>query len=119
MRAVRVIATGTYATRELADEAFRLRNEANRAKQQEEGCLQYELFRSGDDPCKLVLIELWASKALYDRYWTTQCEREGLPSPERLRQARIEFYEHAEYTVIDGVWQPVDESDRMTTIRWA
>jgi quinol monooxygenase YgiN len=39
----------------------------------EEGCEQYELFQSVDDPNRMVLLERWASQALLDRH--TQGER--------------------------------------------
>lgn len=35
---------------------------------QEEGCEQYELFRSLDEPEKVVLLERWASEALLDKH---------------------------------------------------
>jgi quinol monooxygenase YgiN len=34
--------------------------------QQEEGCEQYELFQSLDDPDKMVMLERWASQELLD-----------------------------------------------------
>lgn len=34
--------------------------------QQQEGCEQYELFQSLDEPEKLVLLERWASQDLLD-----------------------------------------------------
>lgn len=40
---------------------------------QEQGCEQYELFRSVDDPERVVLLERWASQALLDRH--TEAER--------------------------------------------
>jgi quinol monooxygenase YgiN len=36
--------------------------------QQEEGCEQYELFQSLDDPDKLVMLERWSSQELLDRH---------------------------------------------------
>ena len=36
--------------------------------QQEEGCEQYELFQSLDDPEKVVLLERWASQELLDKH---------------------------------------------------
>lgn len=39
----------------------------------EEGCEQYELLQSVDDPNRMVLLERWASQALLDRH--TQAER--------------------------------------------
>ena len=34
----------------------------------EEGCEQYELFQSLDEPEKVVLLERWVSQALLDRH---------------------------------------------------
>jgi quinol monooxygenase YgiN len=34
----------------------------------EEGCEQYELFQSLDDPDKLVILERWTSQELLDRH---------------------------------------------------
>jgi quinol monooxygenase YgiN len=36
--------------------------------QQQEGCKQYELFQSLDDPEKVVLLERWASQKLLDKH---------------------------------------------------
>jgi quinol monooxygenase YgiN len=41
--------------------------------QQEEGCEQYELFQSLDQPEKVVLLERWASQELLDKHM--QAER--------------------------------------------
>jgi quinol monooxygenase YgiN len=41
--------------------------------QREEGCEQYELFQSLDEPNKVVLLERWASQELLDKHM--QAER--------------------------------------------
>jgi quinol monooxygenase YgiN len=43
--------------------------------QQEEGCEQYELFQSLDDPCKVVLLERWASEELLDKHMEAERTR--------------------------------------------
>jgi quinol monooxygenase YgiN len=43
--------------------------------QQEEGCEQYELFQSLDDPDKVVLLERWASQTLLDRHMEAERTR--------------------------------------------
>jgi quinol monooxygenase YgiN len=43
--------------------------------QQEEGCEQYELFQSLDDPDRVVLLERWASQALLDRHMEAERTR--------------------------------------------
>jgi len=47
--------------------------------QREEGCEQYELFQSLNDPDKVVLLERWASQELLDRHMAA--ERTRNPSP--------------------------------------
>ncbi|MDR0359985.1 MAG: antibiotic biosynthesis monooxygenase [bacterium] len=47
--------------------------------QQEEGCDQYELFQSLDDPDRVVLLERWSSQDLLDRH--LEAERNRNPSP--------------------------------------
>jgi quinol monooxygenase YgiN len=46
-------------------EAFRA---MQASAQQEEGCEQYELFKSVDDSEKVVLLERWANQDLLDRH---------------------------------------------------
>jgi quinol monooxygenase YgiN len=43
--------------------------------QQEEGCEQYELFQSLDDPDKVVLLERWASQTLLDKHMEAERTR--------------------------------------------
>jgi len=45
----------------------------------DKGCEQYELFRSQDDPDKLVLLERWTTAALLDAH--TAAMRARGPSP--------------------------------------
>jgi len=45
----------------------------------EEGCEQYELFQSLDNPDRVVLLERWASQDLLDKHM--QAERTRTPSP--------------------------------------
>jgi hypothetical protein len=99
-----------------------------RVEAEEEGCLQYEVFRSALHPEKYMLAELWANQQIYDKHWRLQQEREkseppkppaptppGLPS----RQATVEFYRHDPYRNIEGVWFPADPSARSETVRWS
>jgi quinol monooxygenase YgiN len=44
---------------------------------QEEGCEQYELFKSVDDPDKLVLLERWASQELLDGHMEAERTRDS------------------------------------------
>jgi len=43
--------------------------------QQEEGCEQYELFQSLDDPDKVVLLERWANQTLLDKHMEAERTR--------------------------------------------
>jgi quinol monooxygenase YgiN len=43
--------------------------------QQEDGCEQYELFQSLDDPAKMVLLERWASQDLLEQHMEAERSR--------------------------------------------
>jgi quinol monooxygenase YgiN len=43
----------------------------------EEGCEQYELFQSVDDPETLVLLERWASQELLERHMEAERSRDS------------------------------------------
>lgn len=45
------------------------------AAQQEEGCEQYELLQSFDDPDRVVLLERWANQALLDQHMEAERTR--------------------------------------------
>lgn len=120
MSGVRVIVNVTMASAEEVDAALDARIERNkRAEATEEGCLQYETFRSVIRPEKLVLLEHWSSYEIYDKHWTNQLEREGRPARRPGSTSVAEFYRHEPYTVVDGIWVPADEGKRSTTVRWA
>ncbi len=38
------------------------------ATREEEGCLQYDLHRTTQDPCLFVFVESWQSKALWEAH---------------------------------------------------
>jgi quinol monooxygenase YgiN len=44
---------------------------------QEEGCEQYELFQSLDDPDTVVLLERWTSQELLDRHMEAERSRDS------------------------------------------
>ncbi len=48
--------------------------------QEEPGCLQYEIFRSADDPDNLVLLERWADQAALDAHMVVLRARGPLPT---------------------------------------
>jgi quinol monooxygenase YgiN len=43
--------------------------------QEEEGCQQYELFQSLDDPDKMVMLERWSSQKLLDKHMAEERTR--------------------------------------------
>lgn len=121
MPAVRVIVNITAPGPAEADASFAARIERCRhVEATEPGCLQYEIFRSGLDPAKLVLLEHWESRELYDEHWTSQIAREGLPQRKPgASPSRVEMYPHETYEVVEGVWVPTRVEARSATIRWA
>lgn len=42
----------------------------------DEGCEQYELFQSLDEPDKVLLLERWASQELLDRHMSAETTRD-------------------------------------------
>lgn len=123
MTQVRVVATVEAKSVQAADEAIRKRVEVcERVQAEEEGCLQYEVYRSVARPERFVLLELWASKALYDKHWHLQQERERAnPPPPRgpdVARGVIEMYRQEIFQRVDGIWQSADPEERMETIRW-
>jgi quinol monooxygenase YgiN len=123
MSAVRVIVSVTAPSVEAADEAIRQRVEAcKKIEATEEGCLQYEVFRSVMRPECYTLMELWASKAVYDKHWSLVQEREGAkpasPPPTGSARPTVEMYKQTIFQRVDGIWQAADADERMETIRW-
>jgi quinol monooxygenase YgiN len=126
---VRVLVTVTAPSAAAAETAVADRlDHCRHAEAEEEGCLQYELFRSAMHPNRFILCELWASKAIYDKHWRLQQEREKANPPkpppppgpgESPRKATVEFYVQQVYQVVDGIWTAADPAERSETIRWA
>ncbi len=64
------------------------------AVQKEKGCEQYELFRSQEDPDKLVLLERWTDQASLDAHGEAMRARGPSPTtPFRAGNAAAERYE--------------------------
>jgi quinol monooxygenase YgiN len=72
--AIRHVVTIQVAPGRAADFAGAF-NHLQAIAQQEEGCEQYELFQSVDDPDRVVLLERWASQALLDRHMEAERTR--------------------------------------------
>jgi quinol monooxygenase YgiN len=128
MMPVRVLVTVTAPSAEAAEASLAARVEACRlAEATEEGCLQYEVFHSKVHPNRTVLCELWASKAIYDKHWNLQQERQKknpppAPAPpkpgEPAQSVTVEFYEQQIYVRPEGIWIAADPAERSETIRW-
>jgi quinol monooxygenase YgiN len=41
----------------------------------EDGCIQYELFRSTGNPDRFVVLELWRDRAAFDAHWQISKDR--------------------------------------------
>lgn len=120
MSGVRVIVNITMESPAAVDAAIEGRIErCKRVEATEEGCLQYEIYRSALRPEKLALLEHWSSLEIYDRHWTSQVTREGLPARRPGSKSAAEFYPHDTYEVVDGIWVPAEAGRRTETIRWA
>jgi hypothetical protein len=46
---------------------------------------------------------------------------QGSPDQEQAKMLNptFEFYPHANYELVDQIWQPLDPAQRLSTIRWA
>ena len=123
MSQIRVVVSITAASVEAADELIRQRVEVcKRVEAEEEGCLQYEVFRSVMRPERFTLMELWTSEAIYDKHWRLSQERGSAkpaapPAPGAPRQT-VEMYKQKLFQRVDGIWQAADAGERMETIRW-
>jgi quinol monooxygenase YgiN len=126
---VRVLVTVTAPNVEAAEAALAERVElCKRTEAEEEGCLQYEVFQSKLHPNRYVLCELWTNKAIYDKHWNLQTERQKSAPPkpppppsapgEPARSATVEMYVQKLYQNVDGVWMAADPAERGETIRW-
>lgn len=76
--AIRHVVTIQVSPGKVADfaSAFRALQEI---AHQEEGCEQYELFQSLDDPGRLVLLERWTNKELLDKHMMAERTRNAAP----------------------------------------
>lgn len=72
--AIRHLVTIQVAPRR-ADDFARAFKAVQATAQQEDGCEQYELFRSIDDPEKVVLLERWSSQELLDKHMEAERTR--------------------------------------------
>lgn len=91
--AVRLIISITAAPGRGAEllEAYRSRCQE---VMQEPGCEQFEIFQSGLDPDKLVLLEHWADQAALAVHSKANATRPPLPAELRVGTAGREDYEY-------------------------
>ena len=66
-------------------ELLKLQAERCAAVQQEPGCLQFEIFQSGVNPDKLVLLELWQDQAALDVHAAKNASAPPNPAMAELR----------------------------------
>lgn len=110
--AIRVVSNVTIAPDAVAGylDYWRRRSAECRA---EPGALQYQVFRSIEQPNEFALLELWSDQETYDRHWAAQRaipDRPVFPrAPRSSGRDGIEFYEQRYYTLVDGRWVPQDE----------
>jgi quinol monooxygenase YgiN len=105
----------------------------------EEGCLQYELFRSIEFPENLAQLELWESETAYDRHWRrlrdelasaglladpsahlSAPNHHGMPhAPRREGLNGVELYPYARFVRSPAdVWVHAEEAQRIDSVRW-
>ena len=96
----------------------------------EPGCIQFEVFRSVEFPQHTVNLELWEeTPRVYDfhylnrilqRQWGTLTRPvvSGEPPARAYGENGFEFYQSGYHALVDGVWQPENEPQRMVTVRW-
>jgi quinol monooxygenase YgiN len=68
MAGVRLILQFTAGSKEEADGAIAAMADRCRKAQQEEGCIQFEVFRSELQPEKYALLEHWSSPEALDEH---------------------------------------------------
>ena len=118
MPQIRVIVSMTAASAQDADELIRQRVAiCEQVEAEEEGCLQYEVFRSSMRPERYMLVELWADKAVFDKH-AKRVRKEAGASSVPKPKSNVEMYQVQHYAKLDGVWQAADPDDRMDAIRW-
>jgi quinol monooxygenase YgiN len=94
------------------------------------GCTQFEHYRSIEFPENRMTLELWDSPKIYDVHFLHRAIQRiyGVgtgpgsagprqPIERRYGRAGYEFYEHSYFSLVDGVWQPSNEEQRMVTLR--
>jgi quinol monooxygenase YgiN len=82
MAGVRLIVQTIADSPEAAEEQLKGRVErCRKTEAEEEGCIQYEIFRSAMNPNKLVLLEHWESQEALDKHLQLLRAGGGGPRP--------------------------------------
>ncbi|MDE3074685.1 MAG: antibiotic biosynthesis monooxygenase [Chloroflexota bacterium] len=93
MAGVRILVQFTADSAEIAEERIRTMVErARKTEAEEQGCLQYEIFRSAMRPEQYALLEHWESREALDKHRELLGQRPR-PQADGTRSA-FELYEH-------------------------
>lgn len=97
----------------------------------EEGCMQFEPFRSIEFPENSLNLELWDTPQAIEKHWLNRLTQRIYPAagsppaaprpapPERrYGQAGSEWSQSTWYALVQGVWMPEEPALRTLTIRW-
>lgn len=118
MAGVRVVVTLNFPNAEIADQAAAGMIEMNKPVKSREGMIQYEVFRSAEDPTKVMLMEHWESREIYDKHWNMQLAG-GPPDLDANLRPAIEFYSYQEFGIDgSGVWSPIEKERQSKMINW-
>jgi len=96
MAGVRLVVQITAESAEAAEEQLKGRVErCRKTEAEEEGCVQYEIFRSAMRPNHLVLLEHWESQEALDKHLQLLRSGGGGPRPgSQGATTTMELYEH-------------------------
>ncbi|HLQ33682.1 MAG TPA: antibiotic biosynthesis monooxygenase [Chloroflexota bacterium] len=91
MAGVRLVLQFTAESAQEADKQVEAMTERCRKAQQEDGCIQFEVFRSALQPEKYALLEHWASEEALEDH-----RKRGMAPPNPNIKRVREHYEHKE-----------------------
>ncbi len=120
MTGIRLIVSTTSESETAAEKSLPGRIESCRATLAENGCLQYELFRSVMNPEKVVLLEHWSGPDTFDTHWQSVLDRRRAapPPPPSGAPPSIEIYHRQAFHNVDGIWLPADGAPHSRLISW-
>jgi quinol monooxygenase YgiN len=119
MSEIRVIVSHTLPSEAAAEADVRSRvDRCFRVEADEEGCRQFEVFRSAVHPSNFVLLMRWADEASYDRHFGRSAFLAQRPQLEPGHTMDIEFYRRQLFAYADGAWNVAEPERRIRSIRW-